>query len=526
MQNSSSNFEFPDIRELWLRHKKKILLGPLAAVLLGGIFLIFCPRQYQSEAQLFIRMGRESVGIDPTATTGQTMQLYTADREDEVKSAEAVFKSRNVASQVVDLIGAKVVLGRDDSGSGSKNFVASVVRWPVDFLIGMVRSLDPISEREAAIIAVEKNLAIVGERQATVISLIYKADSPQLAQKICQAVVDVGQQEHIRVHRNEESSAFFLEQQERLREQLDHSLVELRKAKDEMGLANIDQRRVTLEAQYNAVELDRLNTNQQLVTSEARIADLQKQLDDVPERLIGSKRSVPNQGADMLRNKLYELQMKSMDLSARYTESHPLVIAVKEQLDEAQHVLDEQTEQRTETSDEVNPIHRELSLEMKKETSTVAGLKSRLGELDEQKMAVLANIRTLNTNDFTLDQLSREADLARTKFSQYARTMEEARIDKALQNEQISNISVSQPATLAEKPVSPSRVITAAGTFLLATFGTFAVVMYSERRSHPPQRIDTEQSMPRRIVRRRVRREYASKSNGHSESEEARTPPK
>lgn len=526
MDYSSETNDVPNVLDIVRRHKKKIIWCPLIALAVGAVFFVFCPRKYQSEAQLFIRMGRESIGIDPTATTGQTMPLYTADREDEVKSAEAVFKSRDVAAQVVDQLGADVVLGRGGPGSPSKNFLATILRLPLDLALGMVRSLDPISEREAAIIAIDRNLTIASERQTTVIIVRYEADSPQLAQTVCQAVVEIGQQEHMRVHRNEESAPFFEEQQQRLREQLDTSLASLQDAKNEMGLADIEKRRVTLEAQYSAIELDRLVTNQQLATTQANFEDLQQQLNEIPDRLIAATKSVPNHGADMLRDRLYELQVRSMDLKARYNDSHPLVMAVNDQLDEAKKIVAEQTDQRMETNDEINPIHRELSLEMKKQHSVVAGLKSRLLELEVQKNGVLAEIRTLNKNDFTLDQLTREAELARTKYLQYARTMEEARIDKELQNQGMSNISVAQTATLMEKPVFPSRALTAAGTFVLATFGTFAFVLYGERQSNPPPRVETELAAPRRLGRRRVRRELAAKTNGHSEHDEVRSPPK
>jgi uncharacterized protein involved in exopolysaccharide biosynthesis len=377
----------------------------------------------------------------------------------------------------------------------------------------MVRSLDPISAEEDAVIKVERSLSVTSERQATILVVKYKASSPQLARTVCQAVVDVGLHEHMRVHRNEESAPFFTQQQERLREQLDRSLEALRNAKNEMGLTNVEQRRATLESQYSAVELDRLKTSQELATAQARIADLQKQVDKIPENLISSTKSMPNQGADLLRDRLYQLQMKAMDLEARYSDSHPLVIAVHDQLNDAKAVVQEQADQRTETIDAVNPIHQKLLLAMKQDRGTVAGLKSRLEELDRQKSAVLADIELLNQHELQIDQLTRESELARAKYLQYAKTMEEARIDSELQNERISNISVSQPATLAEKPVSPSRAMTAAGIFLLATCGTAAVVLFNERwRSHPPEATSNH------IASRRIEpsRDFATKPKRRS----------
>ena len=339
---------------LW-RHKTIIVLWPLACLVLAALFYVFCPRKYESEARLFVRIGRESVGIDPAATTGQTMPLYTADRKDEVRSTQEVFKSRAVAAAVVDSLGPDVVLGHGSEAEGSLvTFVTKPIGWVTDWIAG----LDPISERESAIITVERSLNVGGEQQATTIVLKYVANSPQLAQDVCRTIVAVGQQEYMRVHRSAQSKPFFTEQQNRLRDQLDESLEALRRAKNEMGFSSIEQRRTTLEAQYSAVELDRLSTDQQLATSQAHIEDLQKQIADIPEREVAAKKSLPNQGADMLRDRLYDLQVKSMDLGARYNGSHPLLLAVNEQLSEAQKVLAEQSDHRVETSDEINPVHR------------------------------------------------------------------------------------------------------------------------------------------------------------------------
>ncbi|MEM7479141.1 MAG: hypothetical protein AAF483_29505, partial [Planctomycetota bacterium] len=42
-------------------------------VLLGVLF--FFPREYRSEAKLWIKIGRENTTIDPTATTGKTVSV-------------------------------------------------------------------------------------------------------------------------------------------------------------------------------------------------------------------------------------------------------------------------------------------------------------------------------------------------------------------------------------------------------------------------------------------------------------------
>jgi uncharacterized protein involved in exopolysaccharide biosynthesis len=469
------------IVEVLLRHKKKIVLLPLLAIGCGVLVLLFFPRQYRSEARIFLRVGRESVGLDPTATTGQTIPLQQSDRKDEVVSAVELLSSQSVAAQVVDQLGADVVLGHAQVDAEEPSFVAEYLGAPLRAFKEMIDRIDPISDRERAIIHLGRRIDVRAEPDSTILTLGYDARTPQLAQQVCEALVNVYRQEHIRIHRNEESRPFFAEQQERLRQQLDEALEAVRSAKNEYGLSDIDERRKTLESQFGAVELDRLTTEQQLAGAEARIADLERQIASLPERLVASKRSVPNQGADLLRQQLFALQVKSMDLASRYSESHPMVQAVNNQLAEAKTILAEQADERVETTDDLNPIHRALLLELKREQIVVAGYKARQTELGHQKEAILVDLRALNESEVAMDRLSRRAELARDKFMQYSHNFEEALIDSALESERISNLSIVQPATFSERPVSPSRLIVALGTMVLAFAGTAALVLYSER---------------------------------------------
>jgi uncharacterized protein involved in exopolysaccharide biosynthesis len=482
------------------RHKKKALVLPVLAIAIGVLALLYFPRTYRSQAQIFLRMGRESVGLDPTATTGQMISLQQGDRKDEVKSAMEVIKSRGVIGQVVDQLGPETILGGNDA-STKHGAVSSALSVPLDAVRNWLATIDPLSDRERAIILAEKHLSVYAERGSTLIEITYEAKTPQLAQTVCAAFVEVYQNEHMRIQRSDESRPFFAEQQDRLRQQLDGALTALLAEKDKLGIADVAARRATLEAQFNAVQLDRLSTQQQLATSQARATDLEQQLTKVPDRLVASQKKMPNAGADMLRDQLYSLQMKSMDLQARYTDTHPRVKAVNDQLKEAEGVLSGQAGERTETTDDVNPVYRQLELSLTQERNVLAGLKARLVALDDQSQRVLGDLRTLNASELHIDQLNRDADLARDKFYQYAKNLEEARIDKALEKDGISNLSVVLPAALMERPVSPSKPLVAIATLMLATAGTVVVVMASEwRNGQRPQDGGSARELERSVV--------------------------
>lgn len=472
-----------DLFRLILRHRKKLVVLPTLAVLLGLSIILFFPRTYRSQAKLFLQIGRESVGIDPTATVGQTIALQQSGRDNEVQSALEVLAGRGVIGAAVDELGPEIVLaqGGADGAGGKSNLIANAVGAVPRMISGWFQSLDPISQREEAIIQLERGLEFGAERDSAVIVIKYDAKTPQLAQQICDAVVKAYQREHLRIHNNPGSTTFFDDQQALLRKQVDEAEEGLRQMKDALGIGSIDLRRTTLETQYSAVTLNRYDAEQQLATALASVADLDQQLDKLPARLTSSKTSVPNEGGDMLQDQYYALRLKEMELKARYSDGHPLVQAVSQQVAQAKRVIDTVELTRDVTVDDINPISRDLSLDRKKQASVIAGLKARLTELDVQEKKILSDLRSINEAGLKIAQLERVAELARDKYRQYGEYLEEARIVRELQRERISNVSVVQPASFQEKPVGPKKLLVVLATMFLAMFGTAAAVLTSEQ---------------------------------------------
>jgi uncharacterized protein involved in exopolysaccharide biosynthesis len=474
-----------DLVALIFRHKKKVVLVPLASFLLGFMLILFLPRAYQSEAKLFLQVGRGTVGMDPTATIGKTISLQRNGRNEEVKSAREVLLSRGIISKVVDQLGVDMVLGRiETEGEEKGNILTRSLSGTLGTAVGFIKSMDPISDREKAIIRIERSLHVEAQRDSTVIVVTYMEKSPQLAQTICEAVVEVFQQEYLRIHSNQRSQPFFENQRNTLRGQLDGSLAKLRDVKDGLGLSNIIERRTTLEYHFKEVELAKFITQQAYSTSKALVVDLEKKIKTLPARLTTEKISVPNDGADLLREELYALQVKSMALKARYTDSHPLAQAAAEQVREAEKVVANQSAQRFETTDNLNPVYQQLDSELKRQQNMLAGQNAKLVQLKEQKQEILADLRSVNGHEIEIDQLEREVQIARSSFIRYSDNLEQARAAKELENANVSNVSLVQDATLQEKPATPSKLLILLSSLMLATGGTVGLVLISEMMSN------------------------------------------
>jgi uncharacterized protein involved in exopolysaccharide biosynthesis len=488
-----------DLAAIFFRHKKKALFFSSSLVALATLIILFAPRKYRSEARLFLQVGRESVRLDPTATTGKTIALQQAGRDSEVATAIEVLYGRSILEQTVDRLTPEVVLGQAGTGQAKPNPVADAVLTPLRMAVAAIKNIDPISKREEAVIQLERNFEVDAEHESTVISLTYDAETAQLAQQIMDTIVDVYRQEHVRLHQTSGSKPFFEQQRDDLEQQLASAEQALRETKNRMGFASIESRRSTLERRLAAIELSRNGVMQSISAAEARITALAEHAQALPERLHTSTKQAPNTGADSLRSQLYGLQMQLMNLEAKFNKDHPLVAATQKQVDEAQQMLDGEADSREEIFESINTNQRALLLEQAQVESAQAGHIAQLAELDQQRAAVLAEMRKLNDDELEIQVLERNATIARTNFFGYAEKLEEARVDEELDRLNITNVVVAQQATLAEKPVSPSKMLVGALSLLLAIAGTAALVLACEKfdsRVHSEDQIESVLRLP------------------------------
>src|SRR5262245_21437720 len=110
--SNSPELSLFDLGSVVLRRRKlagSIFLGSVAASLLVAWLW---PRQYESESKLYIRLGRESRSLDPTAAVGRptTATALPFTRENELNSITEILLSRVLLERLVDAVGPDAIL--------------------------------------------------------------------------------------------------------------------------------------------------------------------------------------------------------------------------------------------------------------------------------------------------------------------------------------------------------------------------------------------------------------------------------
>ena len=511
VNNRTPQSSLRDIYYVLFRHKWKMVLFFLAVNTTVFVSTFNTPEIYRSEAKLLVRLGRENITLDPTATTGQIINVSQS-RENEVNLELEILKSRELWEDVVDSIGPDAFLMRTARKLSTSSRNEKVIgKAAPEALVEIKKSpgssersalVKPLNDRDKAILKVMKNLEIKALKDSSVISISYESESPKLAQNVIATLINYYLEKHIAVHQTPGSHQFFLQQVTDLRSKLALSENELRGLRDESGISSLEEQRqvmlnriAELEGQAGAAEAE-------LAACQAKVQALQKTLSDIPELLVTQETTgFPDHAVDLMRAKLYELQLKQHDLLSKFAEESQQVQMIRKEVAEAQMLLDRQIAKtgRVEVSKGVNIAYTQTQSALFAERAALSSVQAKIVNLKEQLATAKEGLKALNEADLKITSLRREISMQQANYQRYSENLEQARIDHALEREKISNISVVQPATFPTLPVSQRKSLKLALGLLVGILGGIGLTFFFEYIDHTirtPEEVEEKLLLP------------------------------
>ena len=443
------------------RHWWKSLLFYVLFMALVLLVLLIVPRKYISTGKFFVKLGRGSVTLDPTATTSKTVGVQET-REAEINSVADILASRAVIDRVVDRVGVEEILASNFIFDGLVQMpeLPSFSTASVEDSVGTGEDYDTLRRREKAIRELDENLKVKATKKAATITVSYFGSTPRLAQNVVDAMMDTYLDIHIDAHQTNGAYSFFEEQLGILKEKVETGTQSIRDFKNEIGVASIEGERASIQGQLDRIELDIIAAEGDMAAVEEKIATLEKQLRTTDERLVTeATEGVAHEGNDLMRDRLFALQIQEKELLTKFNETHPQVQQVRRQLEQARTVYDEVPENRVETKTAINPVYQDIEQSMLRSRAERQAVQAKVDAHRIKRNNMNEELEELNRNAAKLEMMQRELDIAKSSHTNYAEKLEEARINRELDLERFSNVKVVQPATLTLKPAKPPRLL-------------------------------------------------------------------
>jgi uncharacterized protein involved in exopolysaccharide biosynthesis len=135
------------------------------------------------------------------------------------------------------------------------------------------------------------------------------------------------------------------------------------------------------------------------------------------------------------------------------------VVAIRAQVKEAKSIVDDQPAERVQVTSAINPNRQALEKDLFTAQASLSSVQGQISGLKAQRKLALEESSALNDKEIQLAELRRDVEAKETNFHTYTEKLEQARINRSMEKNQLSNVNIAQGPSLSEKPTAPNRVL-------------------------------------------------------------------
>ncbi|MCG7896830.1 MAG: lipopolysaccharide biosynthesis protein [Candidatus Thiodiazotropha weberae] len=413
-----------------LKRRKKQLIVPAVIILLVSIVLaVALPSIYRAEATILIEqqeIPNELVRSTVTSFAGERIQVIS----------QRVMTTENLG-KIIDNYG----LYQSDKENTSITILAENLSEEIELEMISADVVDPRSGRPTT---------------ATIaFTLAFSNENPRIAQKVTNELVSLFLDENLRQRTKSalETSSFLSAEAERLNVEISEL---------ESSLADFKELHVN-----NLPELQQLNI-QLMERNERELSEVLQQIRNLEERKIylrselaqmSTTTDIYNSSGNRVmgtEDRLRTLQTEYLALATRYTEEHPTIIKIKDEIKILKKELGDDIKNVTQTD---NPAYLQLETQLNAAESELVSLNNLKHELKEKLHDFESRLIQSPQVERKYLNLTRDYENALAKYQEVKAKQLEAQLAESLERERKGErFSLIEPPQLPEEPDSPNRL--------------------------------------------------------------------
>lgn len=466
-----------DVMAIFVRRKRMVAISFICIVLGALLAAVLLPKGYESQMKILVKHERQDPLLSTQNSSGP--EIRSGVTEEEINTEVELIKSHDLLEQVV------MSCGLNKRTSALK----SLLHYNVSEEAKLARAVRNL----------EGALSVEPIKKANLIVVSYSSPDRYLAQRVVTTVSELYMQKHLAVHRSPGAAEFFAQQAERYQEEIADSQARLQMFSSTAHTVSALAERDNALLRGNELDSTLAQTRSAIQETQRKIAVLEDQLAHTPARIETSDRNQNALLVGQLRSQLATLELKRVELLAKYEPTTRQVHDIEAQIAQLQDTVDkeEKAPVREITTDN-NPTTLVMSRDLATERASIASLKAREVSLQKSSAQYRAAAFDFNNKDFEQQDLLRDLKSKEQEYLLYVNKREEARISDALDNKRIVNVAVAEPPTLPFLPLhSPFMVFLIGVAFAcVASVGSAYMAEYIDGTFRPATEIEAYLSIP------------------------------
>jgi uncharacterized protein involved in exopolysaccharide biosynthesis/Mrp family chromosome partitioning ATPase len=459
-----------DMLYVLFRHWVKAAVVAITIFVLAFLAALLLPSKYTSEAQLLVRLGRESMPNSTVAGGPQAMPLL--DQATQVNSEAQIFRSREIVAATVRKLGVETFL--DETPSTDSETLAA-------------------QEALAARI-LANNIDIRTEPMSAVIKVSFDSKTAAEAHDIVQAYVNCYLDHRAKLYGSGAGDLFegLTAESKKTLAQIEGQIKQL---KDQTGVSDVAMQKNILLNRIATLQQTIDSVSVQLSAATQRIANRELQLASLPKQIPLSRSK--NEPMGVVSTAEIELNKLKSDLDRAlviYQSDSPAILQLQDQIRSLERRVNELQETSVPTVEGLNPTWAELDKALATDRADAQGFEAQLKTLNDQITKARDGQAMLNDVELKMGQLARDQGMVIEQLTKVVEGQNYSSIDQAMGKDRIGSVSASQNATMPARPSSPNRK-------MILLFGMFTALIGGIGTAFVSQLLDQNISTPQELKR-------------------------
>lgn len=443
----------PTMRDVFavLFRQRRLGLISFTAIFAAAVLYGVLAPSYQAHMKVLVRRGRVDTPITPTPSPSPMFQRDEI-TEEEVNSQVELLRDDEILRKVVQAAG-----------------LMSGPPW-LDRLLGGNEEV----RMTRAVRRMARRLKVEPMRKTNLIDVTYSSSDPVRAAATLHALAQTYLERQQRVRRPSGEFEFFEQQVVLSRRGLLDAEFHLMDFSSDQGVVSATQERDLALQKLSDAEANNRQTQVAIAETGQRIRGLEMKLQSLPERVVTAIRNADNpQLAEKMKSKLLELQLKRTELMTKFQPSYRLVQEVDQQIAETRDSIaaEEKSPLRDQTSNQ-DANHEWAKSELLKAQVELGTLQAHGKATNIQVTGYRLVAQRLGSNAIRQGELLGELKLAEDKYLLYVNKREEARIEDAMDQGGILNVTVAEEPRTPALPAQAVWFFGMAGIVLGGTLST------------------------------------------------------
>lgn len=448
------------------RRWRLIALPTLLGFALASTWAYLSPPLYQAFATVIVRTARARIAVSPDAQN--TLSVERVD-DQQVNSEVALMSSESLVREMLEPRRAEVERRPGSGGVGSS--IGSLLRLPFELPGRIYRSIHGIPQPTAFdswVREVSSGISVTPIPRSNLIQVSYVGSDPEQTAAFLNAFVARYLERNAKLGQQAEAQEFFQEQSRLLSDRV-------RDAEQSLAVFYANQGPDVAPEQRDGAHRRLSETEDALVKAEtefaernAKVAFLSREIQNHPRRITADSGGARPEGGALIKPRILELTLQRTELLSKYAPTSARIQDIDRQIAEAKRLLETEKQLIDDTTTVANPTYQSVESRLAEAKTEQAASAARVESLRAQRAQQRARIAKLDELASTQDRLGLELNAAKESLGIYQKKGEAARFSSALDQSNILNVAVAEPAEVPTVPMSSKKALAPA---LGALFG-------------------------------------------------------